>query len=418
MARFKVEECPGLRERPRTGRLGGMSSPLQRHWMLDPEVTFLNHGSFGAAPRAVLVAQQALRDELERQPVHFFVRTFEERLDAARIALAAFVGADPEGLGFVPNATTGVNAVLRSLTFAAGDELVVSDHEYNACRNVLEYVAARSGARVVVVEIPFPSAGPDEVVEAIEGALTDRTRLLLVDHVTSATGLILPLERIVPLCRERGVEVLVDGAHAPGMIPVDLDALGASWYTANCHKWICAPKGAAFLWAREDVRADVRPAVMSHGANLPVDRRSRFRNEFDWQGTQDPTPWLAVPVALEVMAGLVDDGWPEVMRRNRALALEARRLLCEALGAEPPCPDSMIGSLATIPLPDGEAGTPSSLYVDPLQRHLWDDWKIEVPISPWPSPPRRVLRISAQLYNDRADYQRLADALLAARPTA
>ncbi len=391
-----------------------MPSPLLEHWTLDPEVTFLNHGSFGATPRAVLAAQRELVDALERQPVDFLVRRAPALLDAAREALARFVGADPSGLAFVANATTGVNSVLRSLDLRAGDELVCTDHEYNACRNVLEFVAARAGARVVVAEIPFPVAREEDVVERIAAAFSPRTRVLLVDHVTSATGLVLPLERILAVAAEHDVDVLVDGAHAPGMVDLALDRLRPAWYTANCHKWICAPKGAAFLWAREDVRAAVRPAILSHGANVPEFDRPRFRHEFDWQGTRDPSAWLAVPAAIETVGGLVEGGWPEVRRRNRALALEARARLAEALDVPVPAPDSMIGALAALPLEDGPAGGMSALYVDPLQERLWAEHRIEVPISPWPAPPRRVLRISAQLYNDAADYERLAAALVAA----
>ncbi len=376
-------------------------------------MTFLNHGSFGACPRAVLDVQSELRVRLEREPVQFFVHEYGRRLDEARERVAAFLGADPDGLAFVVNATTGVNSVLRSLELAPGDELLVTDHEYNACRNVLDFVASRAHAEVVVARVPFPLLSEDEVVEAIVDRVSARTRLLLVDHVTSPTGLVLPIERIIAAMSERGVDVLVDAAHAPGMVPLDLRALGAAYYTGNAHKWLCAPKGAAFLHVRQDRRESVRPAVISHGANVPTDRRPRFRHEFDWVGTLDPTPWLTIPAAIDTIGGLLPGGWPDVMRTNRALALEAREIVRAALGVERPAPDSMIGSMAALPLPDGEAGPPSSLYVDPLQQRLFDAHRIEVPISPWPASPRRVLRVSAQLYNDAGDYRRLASALVA-----
>lgn len=387
-------------------------NPLRHHWSLDPRITFLNHGSFGACPARVLGYQQELRERLEAEPVRFFVRECPGLLEAARAALASFLGADPEELAFVTNATTGVNTVLRSWTFSSGDELLTTDHEYNACRNVLDHVAAAAGARVVVARIPFPCPGPGAVLDALLAAATPRTRFLLVDHVTSPTGLVFPIERIAAAFRSRGVEVLVDGAHAPGMVPLDLRALGDVFYTGNAHKWLCAPKGAAFLRVPRAHQPRIRPQVISHGANTPPVERSRFRLEFDWTGTGDPTPFLAVPEALRFMASLVPGGWPEVMRRNRALALEGRRILSGALDVPPAAPEEMIGSLAAVPLPPAPEDTaPDAFHTDPLQDRLYEDHAIEVPIVPWPAPGRRLVRISAQLYNDRADYERLAAAL-------
>ncbi len=378
-------------------------------WALDPAVTFLNHGSFGACPRPVLEAQQRLREELERAPVRFLSRELEGRLEAARAALAAFIGADADDLVWLANATTGVNTVLRSLTLAPGDELLTTDHLYNACRNALEAVARASGAHIVVARIPFPLDGPEVVTAAIIDAVTPRTRLAVLDHVTSPTGIVVPLERIVPALAERGVDTLVDGAHAPGMLPLDVRGLGAAYYTGNCHKWLCAPKGAAFLHVRGDRQASVRPLVVSHGANSTRRDRSRFRLEFDWMGTDDPTAWLSVPEALRVLDEALPGGWPALMARNHALAVTARRQVCRALGVPHPCPDTMLGALASVPLPDGERPTPPQQ--DPLQTALFERFAIEVPVLAWPASPRRVLRVSCQLYNKESDYERLAEAL-------
>jgi isopenicillin-N epimerase len=382
-------------------------------WFLDPQVDFLNHGSFGACPREVLEFQWELRQRLERQPVRFLARELEGLLDEARAGLAAFVGADAGDLAFVANATTGLNTVLRSLEFQAGDELLVTDHEYNASRNALEFAAGQARARVVVAPVPFPVRSADEIIECIRAGITQRTKLALLDHVTSQTGLVLPLERIVPELEERGIRCLIDGAHAPGMIPLNLTRLGASYYTGNCHKWICAPKGAAFLYVRPDCQPGIRPLVISHGANSPRKDRSRFQIEFGWMGTSDPTAALSVPRALRFMEGLMPGGWPAIMQHNRELAIAGRALLCDALKVDAPAPEALLGSLAAVPLPPGrESGAPSSpLYADPLQDELLRSHSIEVPIIPWPAPPRRVIRISAQLYNALPQYGRLAEAL-------
>ena len=356
---------------------------------------------------------------MEAEPVRFLGRELDGRLDAAREALAAFVGADPEDLAFITNATSGVNAVLRSLTLSPADELLTTDHAYAACRNALDYAAGRWGAQVNVAVIPFPAVSRDAIVDAVLAKVTPRTRLALLDHITNPTGLILPIERLVAELARRGVETLVDGAHAPGMIPLDLRALGAAYYSGNCHKWLCAPKGSAFLWVRRDRQADIHPLTISHGATAARPGRSRFRLEFDWTGTQDPTAWLTVPMAIEYLGGLIPGGWPALMARNHAVALDARRLLCAAAGTPPPCPDQMLGSLASVVLPDSTTTETGWRVRDPIQGRLFDGWGIEVPIMRWPAPPRRLLRISAQLYNSPDQYARLADALgkeLAAEP--
>jgi isopenicillin-N epimerase len=384
-----------------------------RHWILDPETIFLNHGSFGACPKDVLEYQHRLSERIERQPVQFFVRDLEPLLDHAREELATFLGADAQDLVWISNATAAVNAVLRSLDLRPDDELLTTDHEYNACRNVLDFVAERAGARVVVAHIPFPLDSAEQVVDAVLDRATPRTRLALLDHVTSQTGLILPIERLVRELADREIETLVDGAHAPGMLELDVPAVGAAYYTGNCHKWLCAPKGAAFLHVRRDRQAEVRPIAISHGANSPRPDRSRYLVEFDWVGTDDPSAFLSVPEAIRFMGSLLPGGWPALRRHNRELTLYARRAICEALGTTLPCPEEMIGSLASVPLPPGKGVPPvSPLYADPLQQELLDRWQIEVPVIPWPASPQRLIRISAQLYNSQDQYDSLASALV------
>jgi isopenicillin-N epimerase len=396
-----------------------MASEHARHWLLDPAIDFLNHGSFGATPIGVLEAQAEWRRRLETEPVRFMVETYPGAMERARAALATFIGANADDLAFVPNATGGCNTVLRSLRFEAGDEMLTTDHAYNAIKNAMEFVAARNGARVVVAEIPFPLPSADEALERILAAVTLRTRLAVIDHVTSATAMVLPVERLVAALHERGVPVLVDGAHAPGMLELDLAAIGAEYYTGNLHKWVCAPKGAAFLWVRRDRQEGIRPLTISHGANLPLDGgRTRFRAEFDWQGTADPSAWLAVPAALQFGASLLPGGWHELRERNHRLALAGRDLLCEATGQEPPLPDSMIGSMASVPL--GWEPQPASvqgvdLYGDRVHGALLEAG-FQVMVTPWPQRPegqpwRRLVRISTAAYNELPQLQRLAATL-------
>lgn len=384
-------------------------SPFRHHWLLEEGVAYLNHGSFGACPRPVLEAQSRLREALERNPMRFLAREFEERLDAARTELAAFLGADPEGLAFVSNATEGVNTFLRAFPLRTGDEVLVTDHEYNASRNALEAVAQAAGATVVVAHVPWPLESAEAFLEAVLAHVTPRTRLALFDHVTSQTALVLPLERLIPELARRGVETLVDGAHGPGMVPLALDALGAAAYTANCHKWLCAPKGAAFLWVREDWREPVHPLVVSHGRNSPRTDRSRFRLEFDWTGTDDPTAWLCVPEALRFLGALLPGGWPALLAHNRDTALTERARLAKRLGTELPCPDALVGSMACVLLPDRSARAWTGPDADPLQTALWQDWRVEIPVTTF--PPGKHVRLSAQLYNGAGDWARLGEAL-------
>jgi isopenicillin-N epimerase len=387
-------------------------------WRLDRSVTFLNHGSYGACPAPVIEAEGRWRERLERQPVRFLSRELEGLADEARRRVAAFLGADPDGLAFVPNATTGVSTVLRSLAFQPGDELLTTDHEYNATLNALAQIAERDGATVVRAAIPFPIAHADDAVEAVAAAVTPRTRFALLSHITSPTALVLPIERIAAELADRGVDVLVDGAHAPGMVPVDLGALDVPYWTGNGHKWLCGPKGSAVLSVRADHRGAIQPLVISHGWNDPrahAGERTPFRLRFDWTGTSDPAAFLALADAVELVPELEPGGWPAVMAANHALVLDGRDRIAAALGVAPPAPDDMLGSMAALPVP----GLASDAEALALHLALVDDG-IEVPVHGWPVPaargpghgPRAVLlRISAQRYNEASDYDRLADAL-------
>ncbi|MEH2273318.1 MAG: aminotransferase class V-fold PLP-dependent enzyme [Nostoc sp.] len=385
----------------------GYRLSVRNLWSLDPAVTFLNHGSFGACPKQVLEFQQRLRSQLEQEPLRFFGREWEPLLDDARSKLAAFVGADVQDLVFVPNATTGVNSVLRSLTFSSEDEILTTNHEYNACRNALDFVASRTGARVVVAKIPFPIDSPQQVVAGVIERVSPKTRLALLDHVTSQTGLIFPIQELVKELQQWGVDTLVDGAHAPGMIPLNLEEIGATYYTGNCHKWLCAPKGAAFLYVQGDKQPEIRPLTISHGTNSPRTDKTCFQLEFDWTGTNDPTAYMCVPEAIAYMGSLLPGGWIELMQQNHQLVLQGRQLLCEALEVQPPCPEEMIGSMAVVPMPTMLENRDFMSIHD----ELFDKFGIQVQLIPWQEKPQLLVRISAQIYNALEQYEYLGKVL-------
>ena len=392
-----------------------MPSELAVHWTLDPGVTFLNHGSFGAAPRAVLAAQDEWRRRMEREPVAFFAHDLEPALDDARAALGAFLGADPDDLAFVTNATTGINIVARALRLSPGDEVVLLDHAYPAARNALQAVADEAGAKLVTARIGFPGATAEEAQHSVLAAVSPRTRLVMLDQVTSPTALVLPVAEMVAALAERGVGTLVDAAHAPGMLDVDLASVGAAYTTGNCHKWMYAPKGSAFLHVRRDVQDRVRPLVISHGATSARTDRSRFRLEHDWTGTLDPTPWLTVPAAIAFGDGLVPGGWPALRERGHRLAVAARDRLCAALGVATPAPDSMIGAMVSLPLATTSEPRPSGTYADRVHAALLAVG-IQVAISGWPQQPdrrpwRRLVRLSCAPYVDMDDVEALTAAL-------
>lgn len=381
-------------------------------WALDPGVSFLNHGSFGARLRSVLDRQRDLRDELESNPVAF-IRSLDGRMASAREVLGRFLDADPDDLGFVPNATHGIATILRSFPLRPGDEILAFDHEYNAALNAARAAVAAVGARLVVVPVPLPVRGPEAFVAGMAGAAGPRTRLVLVSHVTSPTALVLPVNELVGTFEARGIPVLVDGAHAPGMLPVSLRDIGASYYTGNLHKWVAAPLGAAFLHVRRDRQPGIRPLAISHGANDPRRDRTAFRLEFDWTGTADPTPFLSVPAAIDAVGALLPGGWDEVRDRNRRLAALARARLVSVPGVEVIAPGSMNASMVALriagtPGPEARAGGE-----DPLAAALREAG-VEVPVFGWPresTATHRLLRVSTHLHTTQSDIDRLAAAL-------
>jgi isopenicillin-N epimerase len=366
---------------------------LRGEFLLDPAITFLNHGSFGACPRPVFARYQAWQRELEREPVDFLDRRLPALLDTARAAFADYVGCSPQDLAFVENATTGVNLAGRSLDLQPGDEVLATDLEYGACDLAWEWVCRRSGARYVRAPIPLPLREPGELVEALFAAATERTRVVYVSHVTSTTALVLPVEEIVGRARSLSLVTVVDGAHAPGHVPVDLAALGADFYSGNAHKWLGAPKGAGFLHVQPQRQECVDAAIVSWG----YADGSTFAKRIEFQGTRDPAAWLAVPDAIGFQA---DRDWDDVRKRCRALTREARRELCDLLGTEPLAPDAMLAQMATVRLPHPAPG---------LSERLFAHHRVEIPVA---GADDDLLRISVAAYTTREEVDRLLSALV------
>jgi isopenicillin-N epimerase len=386
---------------------------MREHWLLDPEYTYLNHGTVGAPPRRVLVRQQALRDELERQPARFMLRELaglqlapwraESRIREAARSVAGFLGSRSEDLVFVSNATTGLNAVLRSIPLAAGDEVVMTDLAYGAITLAAGLATRERGARLRIVDMPYPVRDPGDIVEAIVSALTPRTKLAVVDHITALTALVLPVTAIVAACHARGVPVLVDGAHAPGSLQLGLSSIGADWYVANLHKWAHAPRACGILWAAPDRQRDVHHPVVSWGFG------QGFHEEFEWNGTSDPTSYLAAP---EGIALLGEWGFDAVIDYMHSLAWEAGHVLTDCWRTTLETPRTMVGAMVTVPLPEAAGATDADAAR--LRLALLVDDRIEVQLHAWRG--KLWVRVSAQVYNDRSDMVRLAEAVLRQLP--
>ena len=386
---------------------GGLELGLSELWQLDPDIVFLNHGTFGASPRAVLDHQTELRAIMESDPVNFIDGTGRELWAEAITRLSGFLNADPDGMAFVANATTGVNTVLSSLDIGTGDEVVVTDTTYQACRNAVDHHSSIKGFVVKVANIPVPLTSKHEAIDAVLSQVGNNTKLALIDTVSSPTGIRLPFEELVEILNGRGVDTLLDAAHGPGLIPLDISRLNAAFVTGNCHKWLCTPKGSAFLHARSD-KLHIRPLVISHGATLPERLGPRFRLEFDWTGTIDPTPWMCIPFAIDHLGSLFEGGWDEIISRNHQMALAARTLIAERVGLQPVCSEEFITSMAAFIIP----GSPHHPDPDPLHELLYRAHGIQVPVQGWSNHAARYLRISSHLYNDLGQYRRLSEALI------
>jgi isopenicillin-N epimerase len=381
--------------------------PILGEFLLDPAITYLNHGTVGATPRRMLEAQQAIRDEIERQPARFLLRELSavrvggERDDLPRLRVAAqavgdFVGARGEDLVFVDNATSGAMAVLRSMALSPGDEILVTDQGYGGVTNGARFVARQSGATVRAAKIPFPEVSPEGVLAAVAGAIRDTTRLAVIDHISSESALILPIREIAALCRERGVPLLVDGAHAPGAIALDIAAIGADWYVANLHKWTFTPRSSGILWASPARQKGLYPTVISWGLD------QGFTAEFDLPGTRDPSPHLTAPQAIALLR---EWGIEEIRSWNHELVWRAAQHLSRRWQVEFRTPKAMLGPMATLALPTalGSEVDDAARLRDGL---LFEDG-FEVQIHA--RYGRLWTRIAAQIYNEMEDFERFGE---------
>lgn len=368
---------------------------IRHEWSLDADWLTVNHGSFGATPRTVLAAQDEWRRRMEAQPSHFMRRVLPDALRAAAAQLGAFIGADGQDIAFLENATVGCNALLRSLRLQPGDEIVMLDQVYGAVRNTIRHVTAAAGAGIIEAAIPFPHPTEEGVLAGLAAAIGPRTRLAVLDHITSGSALVLPIEAMVALCHQAGVPVLVDGAHAPGQVALDMRRIGADWYVGNCHKWLMAPKGSAFIWAAPDRQGDLHPVTISHGYG------SGFLAEFDWTGTRDPSAFLAVGAAIEFHERL---GGAGLRARNAALAAEASNLVAQRLNTSAVAEAPFLGAMGLVRLPvDGPATLQDALA---MRSRLLDE-KTDVPV--FAQSGALWLRLSAQAYNEADDYRRLGE---------
>jgi len=370
-------------------------------WMLDPGITYLNHGSFGARTCHVHEAQQQFKLEFETSPIQFLDRSREKLIGDARNVVSEFLGADPDGFGFVDNSTTGVGCVVQALDFASGDEILTTNHVYNGVRRLLSHHATRVGCTYRELEINMPVQNASEILSTIVNSFTAATKLLVVDHVASITSMIFPVAEIVNECNKRGISVLVDGAHVPGMLELDIDSIQADWYVGNLHKWVCAPVGAGFVWTNKTHRLRMHPLTVSHFLD------TTYTAEFDWQGTKDISPWLAAATAIKWGEEI---GWERIRSHNHQLAMWMHQKLIEALNVEPltPLDGSLNGSMVSVQLPDCFPNTYEEC--DSLRDEIYTKFNIEVPVLEFSN--RGLIRVSAQLYTKKGDIGQMIKVLL------
>ena len=389
-------------------------SPAVQHFGLDRNCCFLNHGAFGATPLVVTAQQDEYRKRMEAQPLRFFVRELDDLIWKAKTNMAHFVGTKPENVVFQQNTTQGVNTVMHSLRPQMDDEWLLTSLNYGSCVQTFKHYAAQHNVQLNTAQIPFPLAHEDEIVEAIRAAITPKTKLALIDYITSATGIILPVQRIIDLLHAHGIEVLVDGAHAPGMLPLDLDAMGADYFVGNLHKWVFTPRGTAMLYVRPKKQPKIKPLQLSHYHDKRMSTVQHWSDQFTFLGTNDYSAYLCVSDGIAFPEQHLGISWEVLRKQNRDMTLQMRHKIGSALNLQPVAPESMIGSLATFIL--SENATPPRFNYNNtagLGDTLFHDFGIEIPVFYLKNGTQQLFRIACQCYNDESQYDYLINAMQA-----
>ncbi|KAI1267892.1 selenocysteine lyase [Xylariaceae sp. FL1019] len=383
--------------------------PMLSKWSLRQDVVHMDHGSSGACPTEILEYQNALRWDLDRGSPEFFLSAWSPRHRASKERLSKFVGADYDELLLTPGSTLGLNIVTQSQQFQPGDELLTTNHAYSSVTMLLKHVANRDGAKVVIANVPFPVASPDDIVASIMACVTERTKFAIIDHIVSRTGLVFPIKRIVAELAARGIDTLVDGAHGPGQVQVDLHDIGAAYYTTSCHKWMCAPRGVGFMYARRDRISKLKPLIIARSGHWRDTNGAGYtwlEHTFEWNGCHDPSGVHSMPKIIDFLDTALPGGHAAMVKRNHDLAVEARTRVLEILGIAKPCPDDMIANMVTFPLPDSVL--PNALGILPICKNLWERERAEIQCYHWPAYPKRIFRFSVQLHNSLEQFLWLA----------
>ncbi len=375
-----------------------MFSDLKNQFMLDPEIIFLNHGSFGACAKPVYENLLQWQQKLEKEPVKFFEDTIWDALQASRKALGDYIGCSHDDLVYFPNPTTAVNTVARSLKLKPDDEVLSTNHIYGALDRSWKYICKEKNARFIKADIPFPLHSEDEFLKRFFGYVTDHTKVIFLSHITSMTAMKFPVEKVVTFAKKNNILSIIDGAHVPGHIPLNIRKLDADMYTGACHKWMCTPKGVSFLYVKKELQEDVHPLVVSWGWESERPGKSKFLDWHEWQGTRDMSAFLTVPVAVKF---LKEYNWPEVAVRCRESVVKFRKKFIEHLNIEPPCPDEWLGQMASIPLPPLDAVA--------FKKQLLETYRIQVPVCEWEG--QTYLRYSFQAYNSEEELEKLLSAV-------